>query len=81
MKSLFVLFISLLLLGSCAADEPTCNCDYVTLERNPTTDYLWTETHREEGAGGTCEDGVIMFEFYLDHAGRIWQSKVIADCE
>lgn len=74
-KQIFILALALVGMTSCE----TCDCDYVTIESNPTNNYQWTETYRSDWTA-TCQDEIISSSVYTSSSGQKWYSQTEIQC-
>jgi hypothetical protein len=57
-----------------------CDCQYIKMESNPTTNYQWKETYRSSW-DVSCSNENLTESVYTDSQGRKWFSRTKIVCK
>jgi hypothetical protein len=57
-----------------------CNCQYIIMENNPTTNYQWKETFRSNWSA-SCSNETLNESVYTDSDGKKWLTKTKIVCK
>ena len=81
-KLILISALCLFSLASCEdlGESLRCDCDYVTYDKDPTTNYQWKETYRSSW-DITCGDEFLNESQYTDSDGDIWYSETYIECK